>query len=237
MHACTCRYLPKGIMENEPKGLPIRPEHEDAGEEEKLLTRGLVSYPYKQDFPILPAKNVIESDGDEYVWERENGEFGLAQIWPIKVNKQFHEKFAISHDNPEPRIFQPQAVGEFDRAIRKLFGADATKRVPILFCKNTNKNTKTIFYGSGDALQKYLREHPEACDELKIAKLFPGGFVCTTSTKKEQGFKQFDFMKATDYVLYTKVGWESMACIKTFEAFEKECEFLDEVTPDARFDA
>ena len=38
-------YLPSGISENEPKPLPIRPSDEDPGEEEKLLTRGLCSYP------------------------------------------------------------------------------------------------------------------------------------------------------------------------------------------------
>ena len=230
-------YLPKGILENEAKLLPIRPEHEDKGEEDKLLTRGLVSYPYKQDFPALAAKTVLESDGDEYVWQRENGEYGLAQIWPIKVNDAFEKKFTVSTVNPAPKIFQPQAVGEFERSIKKLFGPDATSRAPILFCKNTQTNGKLIYYGSGDALQAYLREHPEACDQLKIAKLFPGGFVATTSTKKAQSFKHFDFMQNTDYVLYTKVGWEEMACIKTYAAFEKECEFLQEITPDSGLSA
>ena len=98
-------------------------------------------------------------------------------------------------------------------------------------------NRLPIYRGQAESLETYLRAHPEAVDQLKIAKLFPGGFVATVSTPKKQSFKHFDFTPGTEYVLYTKQGWETMACIKTWEAFEKECELGAEILPDDKLSA
>ena len=57
--------------------------------------------------------------------------------------------------------------------------------MPVRFCQNTQTNSKKIYYGTGEALQEYLRAHPEAVEELKIAKLFPGGFVATVQAGKK----------------------------------------------------
>ena len=191
---------------------------------------------------MLEAKTVIQTEGEDYVFERENETFGLAQIWPIKVNKDFYSKFEVSTGtNPDHKIFQPQAVFEFERSIKRLFGDDALDRVQILYAKNTNTNKLPIYKGSAAALESYLRAHPEAVDQLKIAKLFPGGFVATVTIekKKKNGYKQFDFTPGIEYVLYTKQGFESMACIKMYSAFERECDFLEEIVPtvDQRYDA
>jgi hypothetical protein len=218
-------YLPTGINENEPKRLPTRPSDEDAGEEEKLKTRGLTAFPFAQNVDADSGRRIIAECGDDaYAFERENGTYGLAQIWPIKANEQFYKKFTCSTGaNPEPKVFQPQAIVEFEHAICKLFGDDATRRCPIIFAKNVNVNTKPVYRGSALAIEKYLRAHPEVCHQLKLAKLYPGGFVAVVSVGSKNGLKHFDFQAGKEYCLYTKVGYESMACIKTADIFESEC--------------
>merc|ERR1719230_324653 len=100
---------------------------------------------------------------ESYVYRRANGEYGLSQIWPIKVNDSFKKNFQlITEINPDPSIFQPQAVYEFDRTIYLLFGAGATKKVPILFCKNERANTLPIYKGTAEALQLFLQNNPKA---------------------------------------------------------------------------
>ena len=48
-----------------------------------------------------------EMGNDAYVYKRDNGEYGLSQIWPIKLNAQFKKSFvcvlARSTPNPNPR--------------------------------------------------------------------------------------------------------------------------------------
>lgn len=240
-------YLPSGVAENEPKALPITVKDEEPTEKEKakgenptqaemaakLQSRGLTSYPFAQQVPQKSGRKIIEEVGDTYVYKRLNGEYGLSQIWPIKVNKQFHENFKVSTTNPNPKVFQPQAVVEFERTIKKLFGSDAPKVAPILYAHNTKRNTKPIFKGTAEELQLFLRASPETCDGLKIAKLYPGGFVCCTAVggnpkknepPKKDSFKHFDFTPGIDYVLYTKQGYESMACVKGYFQFISECE-------------
>jgi hypothetical protein len=238
-------YLPSGVCENEAKALPIRMldeapdkskgEKDMTAEEmsDKLKTRGLVSYPFPQKVPQKEGKEIIEASDDTFVYERPNGELGLSQIWPIKVNKQFFERFKVSTTNPDPRVFQPQAIGEFTRSIEKLFGKGATQRAPVYYALNKNQNKKPIFKGNSEALQDFLRKSPKVCDDLKIAKLYPGGFISTISIggnpakgepPKKNNFKHFDFTPGIEYVLYTKQGYESMACIKGYFQFVKECE-------------
>ena len=237
-------YLPSGIAENEAKKIPVTPEDEapdkSKGEEDmtheqmlaKLKTRGLVAYPFAQSVNEKSARNIIAEAGDVYVFERQNGTFGLSQIWPIKVNDVFYKKFVCSTTNPNPKVFQPQAVDEFKRSIDLLFGQSATKKVPVIYAQNKNLNALPIYKGNSLALQKFLRKNPEACDRLKIAKLFPGGFVATIAVggnpkkgepPKKNSFKHFDFTPGVEYVLYTKQGYEVMSCIKSYEQFKGEC--------------
>jgi hypothetical protein len=198
----------------------------------KLQARGLTSYPFAQMVPASSGKEIIADIGDTYVYPRPNGEYGLSQIWPMKVNAQFRTAFSVSTSNPEPKIFHPQAVAEFKRSIRKLFGADATDRVPIYYARNSKRNPHPIYRGTAEQLELYLRTNPAAVESLKIAKLYPGGFVAIVSVggnpskgepPKKDGFKHFDLTKGEVYVLYTKLGYETMACVKSAEQFEKEC--------------
>ena len=63
---------------------------------------------------------------------------------------------------------------------------------------------------------------------MNIAKLYPGGFVSIISIggnpakgepPKKNNYKNFDFTPGIEYVLYTKQGYESMACIKGYFQF------------------
>ena len=250
-------YLPSGVSENEAKKLPIYIDDEapdkkknepDMTREEmhtKLKARALTSYPFAQKVPMKSGKEIIEDVGDSYVYLRDNGEYGLSQIWPIKVNKQFENAFVCSTTNPNPKIFQPQAVAEFKRTLNKLLGPGSTERVPVIYAKNTKTNTMPIYKGTSEQLQLYLQDNPAAVDRLKIAKLYPGGFVATVSTggnpakgepPKKDGYKEFDFTPGEVYVLYTKQGYESMACVKSAFQFEKECE-LGKVLHEEDFEA
>ena len=89
----------------------------------------------------------------------------------------------------------------------QLFGDDATTRRPIIYAKNENSNPHKLYMGNAAALEAYLRANPRVVDELKIAKLYPGGFVaCISIGGKKNSYKQFDFQADLDYCLYTKVG-------------------------------
>jgi len=238
-HVDKRTYLPSGVSENEPEKLPVSLDDETEKTEEeslkKLQSRALTSYPFAQQVDMKSGEDIIAQLGgkESYVYRRANGEYGLSQIWPIKVNDSFKKNFQlITEINPDPSIFQPQAVYEFDRTINLLFGAGATKKVPILFCKNERANTLPIYKGTAEALQLFLQNNPKAVQQLKIAKLFPGGFVATVSIggnpkknepPKKDSFKQFDFTPGENYFLYTKQGYESMACVKSADQFEREC--------------
>ena len=240
-------YLPSGVMENQAKTYPTTVEHEleeakppidektrkDA--EDKLVTRGCVTYPYVQSMPDADAKRIITECGQVFVHERDNGTYGLSQIWGIKVNKSFEEGFTrttynpnqFGGGNPDPKIFQLQAVFEFQRTIKLLFGPDALSRGKLIFAQNSKTNTKRAYVGTVASLEAFLRRHPEVVDELMIAKLYPGGFVSIIKAGKKYSTVDFDWPvgnKGCSYVLYTKQGYESMVCIKSLEQFNSECE-------------
>ena len=226
-------FLPSGISENEPKGVTIHVADDEPLD--KLKTRGLVSYPYPQQVPMKAGHAIITELGNEsYVYKRANGEYGLSQIWPIKVNEQFQKSFTVSIDphNPDPTIFHPQAVEEFKRTLNILFGPGATSKCPILYAKNSKINKKPLYKGTAEALQLFLRNNPRACARLKIVKLFPGGFVTVTSTPKKDSFKHYDFTPKEMYYLYVKQGYETMACIKIASQFDSECEAGPQITED-----
>ena len=193
---------------------------------EKLRTRGLVSYPFAQSMSETAARQIIEDSRDtSYVYERPDGSFGVSQIWPIKVNAEFSKNFTVATTNPDPKTFQPQAVVEFRRTIERLFGKGATSRSPIIFAQSKKFNTLPIYKGTAEALQAFLRANPSVCDELKIAKLFPGGFISTIDIGgKKNGFKHFELTAGVEYLLYSKQGYESMACIKSRAQFVGECQ-------------
>jgi len=218
---------------------PSREELLDAQKKasvEKIKVRGLVSYPFAQDVADeAEARKIIVEDKSTHVFPRPNGTFGVSQMWPMKINSSFHKSYkaTTNYSEVDPTVFQPQAVAEFERTLKILFGPEATKRSPIIYAKNAKINKLVVFKGTAEAIEAFLRFNPEACDLLMIAKLYPGGFVAINSIgggsdpiaqpPKKNSYKQFDFTPGEEYVLYTKVGYENMACIKSYAQFVGEC--------------
>ena len=60
-----------------------------------------------------------------------------------------------------------------------------------------------------------------------IKSMTETGFVATGEDGKGNKVeKSFTMDPKTKYVIYKKVGWETMGCCKTKAQFDKECEFL-----------
>jgi hypothetical protein len=75
--------LPGGVEQHFSE-LPMRPE--DKGESvEEHAERALVTYPFPQQVSTQNGRRLVAS-GSKVVRERLNGEYGLSQIWTIKVS-------------------------------------------------------------------------------------------------------------------------------------------------------
>lgn len=228
-------YNSFGEMINEPKQLPTR--HEHAAEME---VRALIAFPTPETLEYEVGQSLLDQTNDTFVYHRANDTYGLSHIWTTKYNQAFTSKFVCTTHNPDPFRFKPQAVYEFKRTICKLFGSDAIDRVPIVFARHVinksgaeeedldsdskvDSNTLPVYVGESEALEKFLRARPDVVDQLKIAKLYPGGFIAVVTNPKETTLKHFDFSAGKEYALYTKVGYDRMACIKLLSIFQREC--------------
>ena len=78
-----------------------------------------------------------------------------------------------------------------------------------------------------EELLQYMKEDAEAMSNVGIKNMTEKGFVATGEDGKGNHIeKEFSMDPKTRYVIYKKVGWETMGCCKTKEQFDKECEFL-----------
>merc|ERR1712113_1325041 len=121
----------------------------------------------------------------------------------------------------------PQAAEEFRQAIVGMFGEQARTQ-PILFCRKATVNQTTVYIGNTEQLQQFLTNNEESRKQLGIKKLIPHGFVTSVvDGKGNESTKKFMFSDVVPpemYALYTKKGWETMACIKPLVQFLAECE-------------
>merc|ERR1712039_64981 len=78
--------------------------------------------------------------------------------------------------------------------------------------------------GRGSALIDMLRTNEDIRKELDIVDILePDGFKCRwVNGKQEEGEKDFHMALDQEYALYTKQGWETMACVKLWHQFENE---------------
>jgi len=216
--------LPGGVEQHFSE-LPMRPE--DKGESvEEHAERALVTYPFPQQVSTQNGRRLVAS-GSKVVRERLNGEYGLSQIWTIKINKSFLEDFTVTTTNPNIDTFHPQAVFEFECAINKIFGNGATSKHPILYAAHTKLSDEKIYKGTAKALERFLRAQPRVCDQLNITKLYPGGFVALKHyPSKADSCVFFDFPLGNRVcVLYLKrdrIGVGGVPVIKNYEQFVAE---------------
>ena len=222
--------LKEGNIENELQELPVKPgDDPNDTENEKLVQRALTAFPFPQSMDQQMAVMRLRDPRylphmADFVFERENETYGVVHTWPVKYNDEWKKTFKCTTENPDPSLFHPQAVAEFGETMCKLFGKDAVAKSPIIYSQRAMRNDHEVFVGTPDQLEAFLRRNPLVCDKLNIAKLYPGGFVTIyVNGKGDTGFKHFDFQPGVEQALYTKKGWETMACIKPMHLFVKDC--------------
>merc|ERR1712039_207006 len=116
----------------------------------------------------------------------------------------------------------PQAIEEFKQTVFKLFGEHEDPQ--IYLCHKQTQNTKPVYMGTGAALMDMLRTSEDIRKQLDIVAISePDGFTCKwVNGKKEEGEKVFHMTLNEQFALYTKQGWETMACAKLRHQFDSE---------------
>ena len=223
-----------GSHSGEPVQLPTLPEHEDKGSEAKLSTRALASHARPLDVTdVVRGESVLAEMGDTFVYKRANGSIGVTMPWCVDYDEQFQREFECSYMNPDPNHFQVQAIVEFERTIRKLFGRDALKRGTVVFAKQTRENDGPVFVGPAVALAKYLQAHPETVEAMSIAKLLPDGFMAIRLSYDEEEMRH-DFIKVSwprdgTCALYIRLGQDVHATVVPLEDFQRDCTLDHEI--------
>ena len=105
----------------------------------------VICFPFPQTMDTGLAKSILRSskyDGHQknYVYQRDNETYGVLHTWPMKYNDAFQKSFACTTTNVDTTTFHPQAAAEFGETVRRLFGADATTRSPIIFARRVMQN-------------------------------------------------------------------------------------------------
>lgn len=197
--------LPSGVVEN-------------TKELEPKAEKGLMCYGYPQTIPPEKAKELPETKAP-FVWERADGSLALVQTWSTSVNDKFKEQFETSLTNPDTSIFSPQAVDEFKETLKRLFGEGALKQESVMFCHRASTNTEPVFVGQRDTLLNHLRANPEVQKHFNIIDVLDDGFVSgTIDGKGVTGQKEFH-MDPSEYAVYIKAGWHTMACATPIDQF------------------
>jgi len=131
--------------------------------------------------------------------------------------------------NPDTAKFSGSAVADWKQCMNDLFGSGATEKVPVKYCKKTTQNQHPCYLGMTEELLAYLKDNTEAMNAVGIKEMTSNGFLATGEDGKGNKIeKPFTMDPKTKYVIYKKVGWESMGCCKIYSQFIKECKFNGE---------
>jgi len=188
----------------------------------------------------LDASQVDKFQDSSFVWKRNDGTFAVVQTWPTKYNAQFQNDFNPQSENPDESKFSPQAAEEFKKAMSSMFDAESVRNMGIKYCHKATENNLPVFVGLGEDLMTHLKENREDMESLKILELNKDKdgndkqltFTCEyVDGKSNIGVKTLSMQPNTKYCLYTKMGWETMAMVKTYEQFAKECDLHSDGTP------
>jgi hypothetical protein len=226
----TCLNTGKGVIENTNV---LKAEKE----------RGLIAFAYAQSvdeaqrdsFPsLLDEKCQKEIEKGElnrcidhrnlskFMWGRPDGTIALVQTWKTKYNAEFQRRFKIRDQNPSEHLFEPQAVDEFEHAMKNIFGQDALDKVQVKFCWSSTFNPSPVYIASARALVTMLKGCRAVQEELNINKVEDSGFVSNVVNKKETSTKEFRLEMDETYALYVKKGWDTMACATPLDLFLRE---------------
>jgi len=228
--------MPSGIVETR---AVLQPKKEDA----------LIAFTYPQNISDELAEsrvyctadgNADKSDPQDnghrmlrdtaFVWRREDGTNALVQTWPTELNENFRKTFEITEGtNPDSDKFSPQAVSEFQAAMVRLFGSTATK-CPIMFCHKKTVNTSPAVVGVGEDVLAHINENPELMRTLAILNVDSDGlgFVADGTSGDGKKFeKHFSLTAGEQCVVYRKVGWDTMGCIKPLHQFLRDADLQE----------
>ena len=191
--------------------------------------KAIVGYPYTQDLQQpLAADAALRADA--HTWTRADGSRALVQCWTTAYDDEFRASFTVHTHNPDPAIYDPRAVAEFERCCRAVFGDDATKRVPTRYChrRSINVGSHPVYVGEGAALLALLRASPEIREALGIVTVTAEGFSTTHTTPRtgEVGTLRVALAPEQTYALHAGRGWHTMACATPLEQFARDRELF-----------
>lgn len=214
-----------------------------------MKKQGLLSPAYPQSVELEAAqKPVTTADGifagkslaeTPFVWKRDDGSFGLSQMWPACIDHAFQQEFEVfAGVNPDPLKFQPQAEAEFRETIIRLFGSQA-RHHQILFCRKCTVNDSPVLIGTSEKLIQHLQAQPQMLPRLGIARLGDStSFVAEgTNAKGEQIEKEVFMAPGERYAVYRLSGPSGLGCAVPYAQFEQEAEVRQEKAIPASTDA
>jgi len=206
--------LPSGKKENEKK---LEPKKEGA----------IIAYTRSQKMTDKEAAKVLQSKGNPFVFEK-NGEPYVMQTWPNKFNAKLKKEYTLHKYplNPDPEHFEPEALEDFKHIALKLFRQPENENPPLWLGNRKSENDLPMYEGTGDQIMALLRLRQNVREQLRVLKILePDGFLCKfTRGNGEEGEKPFHMDLGRSYALYTKQGWEKMACVKPVVQFDWEAE-------------
>merc|ERR1711874_785402 len=107
-----------------------------------------------------------------------------------------------------------------------MFGTGATNKTRIEYCHKQTENTFPCYVGVTELLIEYLKKNKGEMMAIGIKEMHKDGFLANGEDGKGNKIeKPFKMEPNTKYVVYKKVGWESMGCCKTLDQFIAECDF------------
>jgi len=217
--------LPTGVIENSKK---LEPEKE----------RGLIAYSFVQSVTADVAQKTVGSAESGYnnkpysetpFVTKKGNKFALVQTWPTRFNAKFKQDFECKEENTDKKHFEPAAVQDFKKCVDSMFGQGATDKCKIQHCHKVTTNNNACYVGLTEALKDYLQNNEDKMKEVGIEKFTAEGFQSFGKDGKDNAVsKPFKMEKKIKYVIYKKVGWETMGCCKPLPQFLKECEFLEQ---------
>jgi len=200
--------LPSGVIENVKELKPTS-------------GKAIISYGFPQSISwdkIPSVWALVGEAADSFIWAREDRSYALVQSWTTNFNDNFKSSFNIAEHNPDESKFSPNAVIEFEQMCVNLFGEAARGRTK--FCHKQTTNNNPVFVGTRHQLLSLLMANPHVCKDMNILSIFDGGFEAgTVDGKGNIGSKSFNMAYDGEYALYTKQGWDTMACVTPIEQF------------------
>ena len=134
--------------------------------------RGVTTYATPRSLELtVPEEVRTAAENAPYIWPRPDysGTWAAVQVWSIHFDDAYRMEFQITEDNPNEQVFDPQAVEEFKRTTKMLFGK-AAESMPVSYCRRTVTNDTPVYIGTSDELLRYCILEVEVEVECESAR-------------------------------------------------------------------